>query len=151
MKLTYIRPYLEQILQFRVVRFLIGGGSATVLNLLLAFIAIDLLGFRSSLQQNYVNIAAMETGLVYSFFVYRAFVWKDKTSSKRRILLRQLPLYHLAAGAGLLTRTLLFPVLQLVGLHYLLNIIVGIMVGAAMNYTLTNRFVFKSLANNKSS
>jgi len=110
---------------------------------------VDLLGFRSDLQQNYVNVAAMETGLVYSFFVYRAFVWKDKTSSKRRILLRQLPLYHLSAGAGLLTRTLLFPVLQIVGLHYLLNIIVGIMVGAAVNYTLTNRFVFRSLANHK--
>ncbi len=142
MRLTYLNPYLGQILQLRVVRFLIGGGSATVLNLLVAFIAVDLLGFRSALQQNYVNFAAMETGLVYSFFVYRAFVWKDKTSSKRRILLRQLPLYHLSAGAGLLTRTLLFPVLQIVGLHYLLNIIVGIMVGAAVNYTLTNRYVF---------
>jgi len=132
------------------VRFLIGGGSATVLNLLLAFIAVDLLGFRSELQQNYVNFAAMETGLVYSFFVYRAFVWKDKTSSARRILLRQLPLYHLSAGAGLLTRMLLFPVLQIVGLHYLLNIILGIMVGAAVNYTLTNHYVFRNLPNTKS-
>ena len=149
MKRSYIAPYFRHILQFRIIRFLIGGGSATVLNLLLAFIAVDLLGFRSDLQQNYVNIAAMETGLVYSFFVYRAFVWKDKTSSIRRILLRQLPLYHLAAGAGLLTRTFLFPVLQAVELHYLLNIIVGIMVGAGVNYKLTNRYVFKNLANNK--
>jgi dolichol-phosphate mannosyltransferase len=132
------------------VRFLIGGGSATVLNLLLAFIAVDLLGFRSTLQQNYVNFAAMETSLVYSFFVYRAFVWKDQTSSTRRILLRQLPLYHLSAGAALLSRTILFPVLQVVGLHYLLNIIVGIMVGAGVNYTLTNRYVFKSLTDNRS-
>jgi dolichol-phosphate mannosyltransferase len=132
------------------VRFLIGGGSATVLNLLLAFIAVDLLGFRSTLQQNYVNFAAMETSLVYSFFVYRAFVWKDQTSSTRRILLRQLPLYHLSAGAAVLTRTILFPVLQVVGLHYLLNIIVGIMVGAGVNYTLTNRYVFKSLVNKNS-
>ena len=131
-------------------RFLIGGGSATVLNLLLAFIAVDLLGFRSTLQQNYVNFAAMETSLVYSFFVYRAFVWKDQTSSTRRILLRQLPLYHLSAGAALLSRTILFPVLQVVGLHYLLNIIVGIMVGAGVNYTLTNRYVFNSLVNKNS-
>jgi dolichol-phosphate mannosyltransferase len=150
LRFSYIGPYVGSILQFRIVRFLIGGGSATVLNLLLAFIAVDLLGFRSTLQQNYVNFAAMETSLVYSFFVYRAFVWKDQTSSTRRILLRQLPLYHLSAGAALLSRTILFPVLQVVGLHYLLNIIVGIMVGAGVNYTLTNRYVFKSLTDNRS-
>jgi dolichol-phosphate mannosyltransferase len=150
LRFSYIGPYVGSILQFRIVRFLIGGGSATVLNLLLAFIAVDLLGFRSTLQQNYVNFAAMETSLVYSFFVYRAFVWKDQTSSTRRILLRQLPLYHLSAGAAVLTRTILFPVLQVVGLHYLLNIIVGIMVGAGVNYTLTNRYVFKSLVNKNS-
>jgi hypothetical protein len=45
---------------------LIGGSSAAALNLLLAYIAVDLLGFRSDLQQNYVNLAAMETSLVYS-------------------------------------------------------------------------------------
>jgi dolichol-phosphate mannosyltransferase len=103
------------------------------------------LGFSSKLQQNYVNFAAMEISLVYSFFVYRSFVWRDKTRSASRVLLRQLPLYHLSAGAGLLTRTLLFPLLQIVGLHYLLNIILGIMTGASVNYTLTNRYVFNIL------
>ena len=126
----------------RILRFLVGGGSAAALNLLLAYIGVDLLGFSSSLQQNYVNLAAMETSLIYSFFVYRAFVWKDTASSTKRILLRQLPIYHLSAGTGLLTRTLLFPLLQVVGLHYLLNICVGIMVGAGVNYVLTNRYVF---------
>jgi len=131
------------------VRFLIGGGSAAVLNLILAYIGVDLLGFSSDLQQNYVNFAAMEISLIYSFLIYRAFVWKDKASSIRRILLRQLPIYHLSAGSGLLTRTLLFPVLQIVGLHYLLNIILGIMIGAGINYTLTNRYVFTSLTNER--
>src|SRR5215207_4344319 len=117
----YSSPHLGRIL-----RFMIGGGSATILNLSLAFIGVDILGFRSDLQQNYVNFATMEVSLVYSFFVYRAFVWRDKVSSPSWILLRQLPLYHLSAGAGALTRMLLFPVLQIVSLHYLLNIIIGI-------------------------
>ena len=149
MRFSYITLYLRQTLQFRIVRFLIGGGSAAVLNLILAYIGVDLLGFSSDLQQNYVNFAAMEISLIYSFLIYRAFVWKDKASSIRRILLRQLPIYHLSAGSGLLTRTLLFPVLQIVGLHYLLNIILGIMIGAGINYTLTNRYVFTSLTNER--
>jgi dolichol-phosphate mannosyltransferase len=124
-------------------RFLIGGGSAAALNLLLAYVGVDLLGFRSDLQQNYVNFAAMETSLIYSFFVYRAYVWKDKGSSMGRVLLRQLPLYHLSAGAALLGRVLLFPVLQAFGVHYLLNIVLGILAGAAINYVLSDRYVFK--------
>lgn len=129
---------------------MIGGGSAAALNLTLAYVGVDLLGFRSELQQNYVNVVTMETSLVYSFFIYRAFVWRDKTSSVRRILLRQLPLYHLSAGAGLLSRALLFPVLQLLGVHYLANILMGILAGAAMNYFLSNRYVFDNLAGEES-
>jgi dolichol-phosphate mannosyltransferase len=120
-----------------------------LLNLTLAYIGVDLLGFSSKLQQNYVNFVAMEISLVYSFFVYRSFVWRDRTRSASRVLLRQLPLYHLSAGAGVLTRILLFPILQIVGLHYLLNIIVGIMAGASVNYTLTNRYVFNILRNDR--
>ncbi len=114
-----------------------------MLNLALAYLGVEVLGFSSELQQNYVNIVAMEISLVYSFFVYRAFVWKDRTSSARRILLRQLPLYHLSAGAGLVSRVVLFPVLQGLGVHYLANILIGILTGAAVNYCLSHRFVFK--------
>ncbi len=47
-------------------RFLIGG-SAAQLNLVLAYVGVDLLGLNTDLQQNYVNLVAMETSLVYSF------------------------------------------------------------------------------------
>jgi dolichol-phosphate mannosyltransferase len=137
-KLPYVTLRLERILLF-----LIGGSSAAALNLVLAYIGVDLLGFSSELHQNYVNIVTMEAGLVYSFFVYRAFVWKDKLSSKSRILLRQLPIYHLSAGAALVARGLLiFPLLQLLSVHYLLNIIVGLLAGAAITFVLSDRYVF---------
>lgn len=129
---------------------MIGGGSAAALNLLLAYIGVDLMGFSSELQQNYVNFVAMEISLIYSFFIYRAFVWKDRNSSVRRILFRQLPIYHLSAGAGLLSRTFIFfPLLQLFGLYYLLNIAIGILAGAGVNYVLTDRYVFRSIASEK--
>jgi len=92
----------------------------------------------------------METSLVYSFFIYRAFVWKDKTSSVSWILLRQIPLYHLSAGAGLLSRALLFPLLQALGMYYLVNIFLGILGGAALNYFLSNRYVFNPITGEKS-
>lgn len=145
MRLIYASPHLGRIL-----RFLIGGGSAAALNLFLAYIGVDFMGFSSNLQQNYVNFVAMEISLIYSFFIYRAFVWKDRNSSVRRILFRQLPIYHLSAGAGLLSRTFIFfPLLQLFGLYYLLNIAIGILAGAGVNYVLTDRYVFRSIASEK--
>lgn len=144
MRLFYSISGLE-----RVVRFLIGGGSAATLNLTLVYVGVEFLGFRSDLQQNYVNVSAMEISLVYSFFIYRAFVWRDKTVSVSRIFLRQLPTYHVAAGTGLLARVLLFPVLQAFGVYYLLNIVLGILAGAAINYVLSDRYVFKDPMGNK--
>ncbi len=144
MKLPYLSPRLERILLF-----LVGGGSAAVVNLVLAYVGVDLLGLNSDLQQNYVNIVAMEISLIYSFLIYRAFVWRIKTWDTAQIFLRQLPLYHLSAGTGILIRVLLFPLLQLLDVHYLLNVALGILVGAAVNYVLTDNFVFKDTTNRK--
>lgn len=144
MRLSSISPALERILLF-----LVGGGSAAIVNLVLAYVGVDFLGFSSELQQNYVNLVAMEISLVYSFFVYRAFVWRIKIWDKSQIILRQLPLYHLSAGAAVLVRTLLFPLLQLLGVHYLSNIALGILVGAAINYLLIDNFVFKDVISKK--
>jgi dolichol-phosphate mannosyltransferase len=134
----------------RIFRFLIGGGSAAAVNMVLAYIGIDLLGLRSVLQQNLVNLAAMELSLIYSFFIYRAFVWQIRNRDLAQIFLRQLPLYHLSAGTGILTRVLVFPLLQALGVHYLLNVALGILAGAGMNYILSNRYVFKDPITEKS-
>ena len=144
MKLPYISPRLERILLF-----LIGGGSAAVLNLVLVYVGVQFLGLSSELQQNYVNLVAMEISLVYSCFIYRVFVWRIKTWDTAQIFLRQLPLYHLSAGTGILIRVLLFPLLQLLGVYYLLNVALGILIGAAANYVLSSSFVFKDSTNRK--
>ncbi len=144
MRLPLVSPKLKRILLF-----FVGGGSAAVANLALVYVGVDLLGLSSELQQNYVNLVAMEISLVYSFFVYRAFVWRVKTWEADRIFLRELPIYHLSAGTGILVRALLFPLLQLLGMHYLPNVALGIVVGAAANYVLTDSFVFKDLSNRK--
>jgi len=144
MRLPYASLKLERILLF-----LVGGCSAAIVNLVLVYVGVDLLGLDSDLQQNYVNIVAMEISLVYSFVIYRAFVWRIKTWDASQVFLRQLPLYHLSAGAGILVRALLFPVLQLLGVHYLPNVALGILVGAAANYVLTDNFVFKDFTSKK--
>lgn len=126
--------------------FMVGGGSAGAFNLALAYLGVDVLGFDSALQQNVVNILAMEASLLFSFVIYRTFVWRLKGRDPSEIFLRQLPMYHVSAGAGVLTRVAIFPLLQYFGVYYLVNIAVGIVVGAALNYVLADRFVFKEKA-----
>jgi|SRR5215203_1187799 len=145
MKLPFAVARLE-----RIFLFLICGGSGAVLNLVLAYVGIDLLGLRSAPQQNFVNLTAMELSLIYCFFIYRAFVWRIRNRDLAQIFLRQLPLYHLSAGTGILTRILAFPLLQAFGVHYLLNITLGILAGASMNYVLSDRYVFKDPITQKS-
>lgn len=126
----------------RILLFLIGGGSAAALNLALVYAGVEFVGMRSDLQQNVLNVAAMEISLVYSFVVYRTLVWRDRTAGLARVLLRQLPLYHLSAGAGVLSRIVAFPLLQALSVHYLPNTLIGILIGSAVNYALSNRYVF---------
>lgn len=123
--------------------FGVGGGCAAVFNLALAYVGVDILGFDSTLQQNVVNLLAMEASLLLSFVIYRTFVWRMRGRDPSEIFLKQLPMYHLSAGAGILARLAIFPVLQYFGVYYLVNIAIGIVVGAALNFVLADRFVFK--------
>lgn len=123
--------------------FAVGGGCAAAFNLALAYVGVDVLGFDSTLQQNIVNLLAMEASLLFSFVVYRTFVWKLKGRDPSEIFLRQLPMYHLSAGAGIVARVAIFPLLQYFGVYYLVNIAIGIVLGAALNFVLADRFVFK--------
>jgi hypothetical protein len=67
---------------------------------------------------------------------------EKQTLLRKAFFLRRLPLYHLSVGAGLLGRTLLFSVLQAFGVYYILNITLGILVSAAINYNISTRYVF---------
>lgn len=128
----------------RIVRFLFLGGSAAAVNLLLMALLVDLLGWDSSLGRNLANVVSLEVSLVYSFFVYRRFVWNDSDSAHNRSTGLLLLRYHGSAGTAILTRSLiLFPVLDFFGLHHLLNTLLGAITSCFLNYALSSRFVFQ--------
>lgn len=133
----------------KVVTFLIGGGVAAIFNLVLIALLIERFGFNTPLLRNVANAIAIELSLTLSFFIYRIWVWKGGVWTVKDVLLRQLPLYHLAAGTAVALRLfLIFPVLDWLGVHYKLNTLVGILASASINYLISDRFVFKE--NNRS-
>lgn len=136
---------LNKLFQSRVVKFLIGGGAATILNLILIFWLIEGLGFNTPLMRNVANMVSIELSLVVSFFIYRIWVWSGGVWKVREVLLRQLPLYHLSAGVAVISRVfLIFPLLDWLRVNYAVNTLVGALISAALNYLISDRLVFNT-------
>ncbi|MGF1569872.1 MAG: glycosyltransferase [Nodosilinea sp.] len=132
----------------RVIKFLLGGGVAALVNLVLIALLIERLGFDTPLLRNVANAIAIELSLLFSFVIYRLWVWPGGSWSVRDLLLRQLPLYHVSAGAAVLLRVLvLFPLLDYLGVSYGVNTLLGVLLSASINYVISDRLVFSDRAN----
>ncbi|MDJ0674192.1 MAG: glycosyltransferase [Calothrix sp. MO_167.B42] len=139
---------LKKILSPKIFKFLLGGGLAALVNLLLIFLLIEKLEFNTPFLRNVANLISIEISLVFSFFIYRIWVWTGGTWTFREVILRQLPLYHVSAGAAVMTRIFfLFPILDWMGVNYGINTIIGVLLSASINYLISDRFVFKTPVN----
>ena len=138
----------KKLFRQRVFKFLLGGGIAATFNLVLIFAMIEWLGFNTLLLRNIANIISIELSLIFSFFVYRIWVWPGGIWKIKEIFGKQLPLYHISAGSAILVRVLIvFPLLDWWGINYSINTLVGVFLSATINYFISDRLVFK--ANNK--
>ena len=136
---------LKKLLRQRIFKFLIGGGVSTAVNVLLIFAMIELLGLDTPVLRNIANAASIELSLLFSFFVYRTWVWPGGTWTVREVLWRQIPLYHVSAGTAVIIRILiLFPLLDWLGINYAINTLVGVLLGAGLNYVISDRLVFRT-------
>lgn len=135
----------RKIFNSKILKFLLGGGLATALNLLLIFLLIEKLNFHTPLLRNIANVLSIEISLIFSFFIYRSWVWTGGIWSLKEVLLRQLPLYHVSAGVAVLTRSLfIFPILDWLGVNYAVNTVIGALLSASINYLISDSFVFKT-------
>lgn len=123
--------------------FLIVSGSAVILNLLLLFMMVNFMGFNTALGENIANAVSMEIGIVYNFFMSRAITWKDRQWEHGSKLFIQLIKFHLTIGITILFRLVLFPILQLAGIHYIINAAIGIAISAVFNYIIYDNLIFK--------
>jgi dolichol-phosphate mannosyltransferase len=139
---------LANLFRGRVFKFLLGGGLAALVNLLLIYWMIEQLGLNTPVLRNIANVIAIEISLLFSFFIYRIWVWPGGAWTVREVLLKQLPLYHLSAGASVIARIfVIFPVLDWLKVNYAINTLVGVVVSASINYLISDKLVFKTRTN----
>jgi dolichol-phosphate mannosyltransferase len=142
---------IKKLFQTKILKFLLGGGLATVLNIALIYLIIEKLGFNTALLRNIANVISIEISLILGFFIYRTWVWTGGNWTIKEVLLRQLPLYHVSAGLAVISRIfLIFPILDWLKVNYAINTIIGALVSALINYFISDRFVFKTPKQKKS-
>lgn len=119
------------------------GGVTAAFNLATIFLIVEWLNINTPLLRNIANIGAIEISLFFSFFVYRFGVWQQTRWEIKKILFRQLPLYHLASSSTLALRGfIVFPLLEWMGFNYMANTLIGIVVGTTLSYFFNDRIVF---------
>ncbi len=127
----------------RIKRFLIVGLSAAAVNFLFISILIELLGFRSYFLKNLANILSIEISALYNFLISRLWTWKDAPRKQGKNLVGQFISFNLALLTGIVLRAVLFPILEKLGVFYLLNVAIGIGIAACIDFILYDKFVFK--------
>ncbi|NJN02539.1 MAG: GtrA family protein [Leptolyngbyaceae cyanobacterium SL_1_1] len=133
----------RQFLKNKKVRFLICGSITAAFNLAAISVLVALFAAKTPLLRNLANVTAIEISLLFSFFVYRLGVWPQASWQLKPVLLYQLPMYHLSAAIVIIARSfLIFPVLDWLGVHYLVNTLLGIALGAGLTYCLGERVIF---------
>ncbi|QHG18332.1 glycosyltransferase [Nostoc sp. ATCC 53789] len=136
---------LKKMFRSKILKFLLGGGLAAALNLALIYLIIEKLGFNTPFLRNIANVISIEISLIFSFFIYRTWVWTGGIWNIREVFLRQLPLYHVSAGVAVITRIFfIFPILDWLRINYAINTLIGALLSASINYLISDRFVFKT-------
>jgi len=136
---------IKKIFSYKLLKFLIGGGVAALFNLYLIFAMIEQLGWNDPFLRNLANAIAIELSLIFSFFIYRTWVWSGGNWNIKDVLMRQIPLYHVSAGSAVILRVfVVFPALDWLKVDYRLNTLIGVLLSAFLNYFISDRLVFKN-------
>lgn len=124
-------------------RFVSVGVTAALFNLFLVFMLVGLLGFNSYILKNASNFIAMLVSMTFAFFLNRRWTWGHITNKTGFALFIQYMLYNSLTLIALGCRTLLFALLEYLGIFYLLNVTLGIGIAAIINFIMYDKHVFR--------
>ena len=128
----------------KMLRFLTCGAITATFNIVLLAAIIKAFHVQTPLARNIANAVALELSTIFSFLLYRIWVWNHEVWNFKKIFFRQIPLYHASVSLIVLIRiAVLFPVLDWIGIHYATNNLIGILIGSTMNYFSSEKVIFK--------
>jgi putative flippase GtrA len=96
------------------------------------------------------SILAIEIAIIHNFIWFRLWTWKDRPN--KQPFFRQLIKFNVATGAVDFAAnvTVLWSLATIVGIHYLVANILGMIAPPFIKFWLNERFIFKGSANDSS-
>lgn len=127
----------------KIIRYIFCGIITAVFNIVIIDLIIRFGHITSPFMKNIANMIAIEISLIFTFFVYKMWVWIVETWDWSDILKKEIPKFHLTFGGSVLARIfVIFPLLNWLGVNYQINTLIGIGIGAVINYTISDKWVF---------
>jgi len=138
-------------INYRLIKLIFGGLLAALSNILIIFLLVDKLDFNTPLLRNIANFISVEISLIISFFIYRYWVWSKINDEVGKQLLQRILIYHLSTLFPTILRILIvFPLLDILSIHYLYNTIIGILISFLYNFMLSDDFIYLYKQNQRS-
>jgi len=126
----------------RIEKFFVTGLSAAVVNLLLMVLFVEVFHFKTYILKNIANVLAIFLSIIYNFILSRLLTWSEIPKKHGKFLLMQFVSFGLANMITMALRVVVFAWLEKVGINYLLNVTIGIMLAAALSFILYDKLVF---------
>lgn len=127
----------------KIIRYIFCGLITAIFNILIIDLIIRFGNITTPFMKNIANAIAIELSLIFTFFVYKTWVWTVEEWHWLEILKKEIPKFHITFGGSILARILvIFPLLNWLGVNHQINTLIGIGIGAVVNYTISDKWVF---------
>ncbi len=127
-------------------RFLISGGSAFLINMLIMFAFFQLEWAHASLfNKNISNVIVTELSMLCAFVIHNHFTWRQAASHQfAHSFLKRCVHFHLTSIFGLLIRFSSWALLVYWDTHVYVATVISVLLAALINYFCYDRLVFKA-------
>ena len=138
-------PRFQPMLRWRFIKFGLVGGSGTVINIVVLYLAQEhflhgIADFHARL--NYSIALAITVATISNFYWNRRLTWRDRTRSTRQPALLLFLKYVMAAALSIAVQTLLTKWLAL-HLHYLVANLISIVLASVVNFVANDKLTFR--------
>ncbi len=126
----------------KVIKYACHGVIVAMTQLLLMVLLVKGASLHTSYELNWANLVSIEGALLVGFVLHYLLTWHVGFTSVRDVI-KRLVGFHLVTGVSILTRVGAFYLLNLLGIHYIINVLVGISATVVINYFGYDKIVFK--------
>ncbi|MEO6322618.1 MAG: GtrA family protein [Polaromonas sp.] len=143
--ISRLPPRFQPMMRWRFIKFGLVGGSGTVINTVVLYLAQEHLlkgiaDFHSRL--NYSIALAITLATISNFYWNRRLTWRDRTRNTPQPALRLFVKYVMAAALSIIIQSMLTKWLALY-LHYIVANLIAIVLASVVNFIANDKLTFR--------